>query len=541
MDTVEIPWMKSVNYDITTASFSNPMPNPEWPSIVTINAESTDRPYDTSITSKYQSRLKKYILQHKHFPAMLVKGGTGSGKTAQVPRILWWYYSHLNYVSDSKNNNSAIIVIMPRRKLVTEAKAFLLLKMGFPKYVLHTIMGNESDIESPASSNKDITEFKKILKQKCVYSRLIYITASMYPKVFDELHDRNYNVISIFDEVHEHGIPTDIAISYCKYKNGPIVLITATPEDDIVDMKQYFHRIITVDIGSLATKFKIEEYEYANESLAFLNGYKPKPGEIGLSIVPTNKGVLRVANGIMANFPELNVYTFSRKFQLNFDAIDMSKGVIIVATPIVESGITINGLKYVYDHGQFLTPQFFRYITLPITKAMMMQRRGRVGRVSDGIYIKMFDAFSLNFRPINYTFVYDFVYAHKLYGINDFYCGPSPDRYLFGLRYYDKVVPPLIDLAKQLVIHQHPPFPDCLKYPIPKSIQAFANMCFEINLYIDKKKHKFNRQLDALDESIEAPPYIKFGNAYRLYIFRGEVIDLPSNMDMYEQRIGIFV
>ena len=69
---------------------------------------------------------------------------------------------------------------------------------------------------------------------------------------------------------------------------------------------------------------------------------------------------------------------------------------IIVATNVVEASVTIDSLKYVIDTGYAVNVSYDSELNkditavLPIADASRMQRRGRVGRVSDGIAYYMY-------------------------------------------------------------------------------------------------------------------------------------------------------
>lgn len=69
---------------------------------------------------------------------------------------------------------------------------------------------------------------------------------------------------------------------------------------------------------------------------------------------------------------------------------------VIVATNVVETGMTINSLKYVIDSGYNRQNEFDPnygldlLINVPVAKSRMMQRRGRVGRKFDGVFYALY-------------------------------------------------------------------------------------------------------------------------------------------------------
>ncbi len=75
---------------------------------------------------------------------------------------------------------------------------------------------------------------------------------------------------------------------------------------------------------------------------------------------------------------------------------------IFVTTPAFETGITLNWLKSCIDTGYVLTVEFnpnigcTTIISKPVTKGMALQRRGRVGRKSDGIWTPLYTEETFN-------------------------------------------------------------------------------------------------------------------------------------------------
>ena len=79
---------------------------------------------------------------------------------------------------------------------------------------------------------------------------------------------------------------------------------------------------------------------------------------------------------------------------------------IIVATNVAETSITIPGIRYVIDTGLARIPQYSpaSRITslpvLPISRSSADQRKGRCGRVENGICIRLFSQDDYDTRPV---------------------------------------------------------------------------------------------------------------------------------------------
>lgn len=82
--------------------------------------------------------------------------------------------------------------------------------------------------------------------------------------------------------------------------------------------------------------------------------------------------------------------------QIGNDVVNRYTKAVIIATNVVEASVTINGLKYVVDSGyeNFVSLNMGTFSDkneyVFITESSMMQRRGRVGRTSDGYIYHMY-------------------------------------------------------------------------------------------------------------------------------------------------------
>ena len=78
---------------------------------------------------------------------------------------------------------------------------------------------------------------------------------------------------------------------------------------------------------------------------------------------------------------------------------------IIVATNVAETSITIPGIKYVIDSGLARISRYLprtRTTSLPITpisKSSADQRKGRCGRVENGVCIRLYSEDDYETRP----------------------------------------------------------------------------------------------------------------------------------------------
>lgn len=78
---------------------------------------------------------------------------------------------------------------------------------------------------------------------------------------------------------------------------------------------------------------------------------------------------------------------------------------VIVTTPVAETGVTVETLRYVVDSGWSRTTVMFPLqrttglVTVPTPKARSAQRKGRAGRVAPGEYYPLYDAETAEILP----------------------------------------------------------------------------------------------------------------------------------------------
>lgn len=96
------------------------------------------------------------------------------------------------------------------------------------------------------------------------------------------------------------------------------------------------------------------------------------------------------------------------------------KRTIILSTPIAESSLTIKNVEVVIDSGKFFSKIFLTGNTFFITNSMKEQRKGRVGRVQEGKYIRLYDNKKLlkDYRKIDFQYLFPYIITCLYYGIN---------------------------------------------------------------------------------------------------------------------------
>jgi HrpA-like RNA helicase len=343
---------------------------------------------------------------------VLLSGETGSGKTTQVPKMLWEYLGW----SDT--------VICTQPLTLTAAGV-----AGRVAKELDVELGRHVGFRFKGSEK---AEGGSIIG----FPILVYMTEGTFLSSLarNPASISNYGAI-IIDEAHNRSINTDTLLFYIRevLKLGGVrtkfVIMSATLDKE--KFMDYFadHAIEHIHIPGKTFPVKSQSlvnsiYEGVNKNRKILEAVKKMVKVIILNIFQErNKSTSKDPEDILIFLPskswiytlqkELTDYLEYKKFK-NFIAMDLSADVpiglerdirlnpkpgitkIILSTNIAETGVTVDGLKYVIDSGLAFKKGFdmvTRTSTMDlgfISQAEAKQRQGRAGRMQPGICYRLF-------------------------------------------------------------------------------------------------------------------------------------------------------
>jgi hypothetical protein len=387
---------------------------------------------------------------------VLITGGTGTGKTSQIPKLFWWInmwldginidydffdYNKIKKVPIEKRSTT---LSLPRKVLITSNSKFAAKSLGYDDIKSSPITCKFKDVKLTEFHNPDAYDF-------------------LSPFIFSINRNTTFSNVNtiIFDEIHEHDTYCDIGIAIVKkikeeYNIRNLVLITATVTNDLDNLKKFFPKLVEMKIKD-EYLYPIQEIDMSG-SCNMKNNYKDIDLIIRKYALRKNQSTLfflpsmSAINRIEEYLKERLTSSFYRIIKLHREAVledpalvsNISRykdnHVIILSTPIAESSITIDTAKIVIDTGLFFSKSFFSGEIVYITESMMQQRKGRVGRVSSGLYIRLFSLDKVNnsFKKIDNEFLlpYAISFAPFDMGYDDFLIKPDKDRYKRTIRYY---------------------------------------------------------------------------------------------------------
>ncbi|CCU55400.1 RNA helicase, DExH-NPH-II domain [Adoxophyes honmai entomopoxvirus 'L'] len=364
----------------------------------------------------------------------IVSGGTGTGKTSIVPKIIWWFnflfdgYNMFNnkinnlnvsnFIFDTDINQRNVLLSLPRKAIINSTAVNYIKSLGY-----NNISGTPVIIKY-----KDIKLYKEYYNNKSnFYTNLLLCVNRL------SINNLKKSSVVIIDEIHEHNRYADIciAVSYFLKKKlniRNIILISATIEYEIENILRFFkNKIINIYIPGI-TLFNVIEIENLSDSVdKLLLENSPPVGYSAIIFCETVNKIINIKTyleNIITN-PIYKFYAIHGKVENISDIlhkIETNKKYIhvIISTNYLESSITISNAKLVIDNGKEYRKEFIDGKITYITESMYKQRKGRVGRVSRGIYIRTYTKNNLNtnFKHINYQYLWDYILIFKYYRLN---------------------------------------------------------------------------------------------------------------------------
>ncbi|MCP4179194.1 MAG: ATP-dependent RNA helicase HrpA [bacterium] len=323
---------------------------------------------------------------------IIVCGTTGSGKTTQLPKILY----DLGY-----GKLGRIGCTQPRRLAATGMARRVAFEMDsiYGKGVGCQVRFNNST--SDETSIKFMTD--GILLSESINDKLLL----------------QYDAL-IIDEAHERSLNIDFILGYIKQiliKRPELKIIISSATLDAESFSSFFGDapIITVegkiypiedfflpplndeeDLSSHISRAVnwISDLDNEGDILTFL------PGEREIrDATDTLNGQKLDNTEILPLFGRLNISEQQRVFKTG------NRRRIILSTNVAETSITIPGISYVIDTGlvrlnRYNTKTHVQSLQVEqVSQASSKQRRGRCGRVSDGICVYLYDKETLENSP----------------------------------------------------------------------------------------------------------------------------------------------
>jgi ATP-dependent helicase HrpA len=324
-------------------------------------------------------------------PVVIVAGATGSGKTTQLPKIA---------LSLGRGARKLIGVTQPRRIAATSVAARVARELETP---LGTTVGYQirfEDRTSPRTSIKFMTD------------------GILLAEIHGDPNLRRYDTL-IIDEAHERSLTIDFLLGWIKRllpRRPDLKVIVSSATLETERFSRFFDgapvievegRTFPVDVLYQPPSEDTDQADAVADAVADVTSLDPR-GDI-LVFLPGEREIRDAENALTARnlrhtviqplYARLSAAEQSRVFAT------ISERRVILATNVAETSLTIPGIVYVIDTGVARLSRYdprsgtTRLQIEAISRASADQRKGRCGRVRDGICVRLYNEESFNARP----------------------------------------------------------------------------------------------------------------------------------------------
>jgi len=349
---------------------------------------------DSGRHSGEKSGAKPTAAIQKH-PVLIISGETGSGKSTQIPKFC---------LAAGRGINGMIGCSQPRRIAATTIARRIAEELGedLGQSVGHKI--RFSDRTHPATYIKIMTDGMLLAETHSDPYLNQYDTL-----IVDEAHERNLNIDFIL------GILRNLLK---RRKDLKLIITSAT-----IDTEKFSKAFGDAPIIEVSGRMFPVEVRYQNESLE--NGDAThidlaveavhrlqREGPYGdiLVFMPTEQDIRDTCDLIEGRgYPGVTVFPMFARLSAAEQSKVFSRPAgrkIIVSTNVAETSITLPGIRYVVDTGLARISRYSprtRTTALPVTsvsKSSADQRKGRCGRVENGICVRLYSEAEFESRPM---------------------------------------------------------------------------------------------------------------------------------------------
>lgn len=339
--------------------------------------------------SQRKAEIQKLLSEHQ---VIVVAGETGSGKTTQLPKMcLELGFGNLGMIGHTQPRRIAARSVAARiaEELETELGGLVGYKVRFNDQI-----SNDTQI--------------KLMTDGILLAEI--------------QNDRFLNQYSclIIDEAHERSLNNDFILGYLKQllpRRRDLKLIITSATIDVERFSKHFNNAPIIEVSGRTYPVEVRyrpvvEEDDQDQLQGILNAVDELQAEGRGDILIFMNGEREIRDTAEAlqkqNLKHTEILPlFARLSAQEQNKIFHPSGLnrIVLATNVAETSLTVPGIKYVIDPG---TARISRYSYRtkvqrlpiePISQASANQRKGRCGRVSEGICIRLYSEEDFNSRP----------------------------------------------------------------------------------------------------------------------------------------------
>lgn len=326
----------------------------------------------------------------KH-PVVIVAGATGSGKTTQLPKIVRRM---------GRGGRRLIGVTQPRRIAATSVAARVASELGTP---LGADVGYQirfEDRSGPDTAIKFMTD------------------GILLAEIHGDPDLRRYDTL-ILDEAHERSLTIDFLLGWIKRllpRRPDLKVIVSSATLETERFSAFFDgapviavegRTFPVDVLYQPPADDADLADAVADAVVDVTSLDPR-GDI-LVFLPGEREIREAENALAARALR---HTVVQPLYARLSAAEQSRVFatiagrrVILATNVAETSVTIPGIVYVVDTGVARLSRYdprsgtTRLQIEAVSQASADQRKGRCGRVRDGVCVRLYDEDSFAARP----------------------------------------------------------------------------------------------------------------------------------------------
>ena len=339
--------------------------------------------------SQRKAEIQKLLSEHQ---VIVVAGETGSGKTTQLPKMcLELGFGNLGMIGHTQPRRIAARSVAARiaEELETELGGLVGYKVRFNDQI------------------SDDTQIK------------LMTDGILLAEIQNDRFLNQYSCL-IIDEAHERSLNNDFILGYLKQllpRRPDLKVIITSATIDVERFSKHFNNAPIIEVSGRTYPVEVRYRPVAEEDdqdqlQSILNAVDELQAEGRGDILIFMNGEREIRDTAEAlqkqNLKHTEILPlFARLSAQEQNKIFHPSGLnrIVLATNVAETSLTVPGIKYVIDPG---TARISRYSYRtkvqrlpiePISQASANQRKGRCGRVSEGICIRLYSEEDFNSRP----------------------------------------------------------------------------------------------------------------------------------------------
>ena len=339
--------------------------------------------------SQRKAEIQKLLSEHQ---VIVVAGETGSGKTTQLPKMcLELGFGDLGMIGHTQPRRIAARSVAARiaEELETELGSLVGYKVRFNDQI------------------SDDTQIK------------LMTDGILLAEIQTDRFLNQYSCL-IIDEAHERSLNNDFILGYLKQllpRRRDLKLIITSATIDVERFSKHFNNAPIIEVSGRTYPVEVRYHPVVEEDdqdqlQGILNAVDELQAEGRGDILIFMNGEREIRDTAEAlqkqNLKHTEILPlFARLSAQEQNKIFHPSGLnrIVLATNVAETSLTVPGIKYVIDPG---TARISRYSYRtkvqrlpiePISQASANQRKGRCGRVSEGICIRLYSEEDFNSRP----------------------------------------------------------------------------------------------------------------------------------------------